>query len=205
MTENESDHFSMPKKKATKKLDLSHLALLKSSTPEPLENPEEPPKAPTSQESSSHSPLPELPKTPTQEESASVPSPVEPPNRPTSVITPTPPQEEPASEPVGETPASSFQEDTFNNHRYFDRKPQRKEIKPIKTLESAFNAADEVFQAGDKIVVKAPWGGKAIAEIALLYQDDGGTAWAQYLPLESIPPNWSWLGGCTRTSLLMKP
>jgi hypothetical protein len=176
----------MAKKKNSKKLDLSHLASLgKGVTPEPLEAPLKPPNPPTQE----NTPLPPL------EEPVNSPAP--------AIVPPDPPQDKPASVPVEEAPTLP-QEDAPTYRRQFDKKPQRKEIKPLKTLESVTNATGEVFQLGDKITVKAPWGGIAIAEITIIYQDESGNAWANYLPLESVPPDWSWLGGCTRTSLLVK-
>ncbi|HEY9638505.1 MAG TPA: hypothetical protein V6D14_34290 [Coleofasciculaceae cyanobacterium] len=177
----------MPKKKTSKKFDLSHLASLSQSVArEPLETPLEPPKAPTQ----------DIPPVSAQEE---------PPNSPAPVIISAQPEEEPEQIPipVEETPAPP-QEEAPTNRRYFDKKPYRKEIKPVKTLESATNTEEEVFQPGDKILVKAPWGGNALAEITVIYQDESGNAWAHYLPLESVPSDWSWLGGCSRSSLLMK-
>ncbi len=175
----------MDKKKNSKKLDLSHLASLSQSVPpEPLETPLQPPKAPV-------------------QDSTPVPPQAEPPNRPAPMIIPAQPQAEAASILVEEAPAPS-QGEAPTNRRYFDKRPQRKEIKPVKTLESTTNATEEVFQSGDKILVNAPWGGKAIAEITLIYQDESNNAWAHYLPVEAVPSNWSWFGGCTRSSLLVK-
>lgn len=83
-------------------------------------------------------------------------------------------------------------------NRQFDRRPQRYEPKPLQTLETASNAVGEDFKLGDKIQLFAPWGKKAIAEVSLIYQDESQNVWVQYFPVEEIPANWSWLGGCTR-------
>jgi len=89
--------------------------------------------------------------------------------------------------------------------RFGDKKPQSSQSKDLKTLESVTNAAGEVFKAEDRIQVEAPWRDSAVAEIVTLYQDLSGGDWASYLPIEPSPPtNWSWLGGCTRASLLVK-
>ena len=87
--------------------------------------------------------------------------------------------------------------------RQFDKKPQRHEVKPLKTLASSMNSAGESFQPGDKIQLTAPWGKKAIAEITQIYQDESANAWVHYLPVEEIPPNWSWLGGCSRAERIV--
>jgi hypothetical protein len=107
---------------------------------------------------------------------------------------PVPPQEEAQPVPVEEAPVE---------RRQFDKKPQRAEVKPLKTLQSATNATGEVFQPGDKIQLLAPWGNKAIAEITIIYQSDSGKVWVHYLPSEPVPPNWTWLGGCTLAELLV--
>ena len=82
-------------------------------------------------------------------------------------------------------------------------KPQRSEPKPLQVLESATNEAGEIFNAGDKIEVISPWGGKAIAEITGFYQDDSGGAWAHYTPSETRE-GWTWEGGSIRAQLLVK-
>lgn len=104
------------------------------------------------------------------------------------------PPVEPAPASVAETPVEN---------RKFDRKPQRYEPKPLSTLESYNNAAGESFTPGDKIQLFAPWGKSAIAEISLIYHDESRNVWVQYVPLEEIPPNWSWLGGCSRAERIV--
>ncbi|HBL12065.1 MAG TPA: hypothetical protein DD379_11770 [Cyanobacteria bacterium UBA11162] len=84
-----------------------------------------------------------------------------------------------------------------------ERRPQRPRPQPIQTVPEATNQEGEVFKPGDKISVKAPWGGQAIAEIASFYVDNHGGVWAQYNPLSCIP-KWTWNGGCTRANLLQK-
>jgi hypothetical protein len=106
------------------------------------------------------------------------------------------PKERPTARP---TESSTYAE----GHKPF-RRPQRLQYKPPTTLENATNAAGELFQLGDQVSVKAPWGEKAVARIDTIYQDESGTVWAHYLPIDSIPENWSWLGGCTRANLLVK-
>jgi hypothetical protein len=97
-------------------------------------------------------------------------------------------------EPVAEAPVEN---------RKFDRRPQRYEPKPLSTLESYNNAAGESFKPGDKIQLFAPWGKSAIAEISLIYHDESSNVWVQYVPLGEIPPNWSWLGGCSRAERIV--
>jgi len=105
---------------------------------------------------------------------------------------------------LGAKPPVSLEEDAPTVSRLRDKKLEYFNNE-LNTLESTTNASDEVFKPGDKIRVKAPWGDSAIAEIVTLYQDSSGSNWAYYIPFEpSLPPNWSWLGGCTRASLLVK-
>jgi hypothetical protein len=170
----------MPSKKKLNNLDLTNLDTIKPIvSPEP--SPETPPE--TSPETSPETPLEASP-------------PAQPPLKSETLITPpTPPQENRPSPPSEDIPPI---------RRQFDRKPQRSEVKPLKTLSSATNEAGEVFNPGDKILAKAPWGKRALAEITTIYEDESGSAWAQYLPAEAVPENWSWLGGSTRASLLLK-
>lgn len=194
----------MPSKKKRKNLDLTNLDTIKPLVaPEPPETAQRPLKSETSA----------TPPSPPQEEPAPV----------TTEEAPAPHRqvEEEASAPrrqlEGEAPAPrrqveeeasaprrQLEEEAPAPRRQFDRRPQRSEVKPVKTLSSTTNDAGEVFQPGDKILAKAPWGKKALAEITSLFEDDSGTAWAQYMPVEAIPENWSWLGGCARANLLVK-
>lgn len=107
--------------------------------------------------------------------------------------------------PADDAPEASVQEESPTPRRQFDRRPQRIEVKPIQILESATNEAGDVFQSGDKIIARSPWGAMATAEITTIYADNNGDAWAQYVPsIPSIPPDWSWLGGCARAARLVK-
>ena len=72
-------------------------------------------------------------------------------------------------------------------------KEPKPKIPPLVTLPSATNARGEVFQLGDQILVLAPWGGKALAEITLIYQGAEG-AWAQYKSVGSVRDGWQWGG-----------
>ncbi|MEQ8756145.1 MAG: hypothetical protein RID09_21900 [Coleofasciculus sp. G1-WW12-02] len=74
---------------------------------------------------------------------------------------------------------------------------------PPPPVTEATNKAGELFQKGDQITVKAPWGGEATAEIVDFYQTHSGKIWAQYNPLDS-QPNWTWHSGCIRTNILEK-
>lgn len=102
-------------------------------------------------------------------------------------------------EPVVEAP----REKAPLENRKFDRRPQRYEAKPLSTLESHHNAAGDSFKIGDKIQLFAPWGKSAIAEISLIYHDESHNVWVQYIPLAETPPNWSWLGGCSRSERIV--
>lgn len=83
------------------------------------------------------------------------------------------------------------------------RKVEKPEVKPLIDLPEVTNSRGEVFNRGDKIAVRAPWGGTATAEISHLYQDDAGCAWATYVPSESRL-DWTWEKGFIRASSLLK-
>ncbi|MCA1994321.1 MAG: hypothetical protein LDL41_20075 [Coleofasciculus sp. S288] len=70
-------------------------------------------------------------------------------------------------------------------------------------LEQVSNAQGEAFSLGDKIRVRAPWGGTATVEIAKFYQDGTGDIWVQYNALDS-QPDWSWEGGFALAAVLVK-
>lgn len=122
----------------------------------------------------------------------------------------------PANPPTAEKkPEASTQSSTLANPPTAEKKPylaiKPKPI-PAKSVEKkpppppvteATNEAGELFHKGDSITVKAPWGGKATAEIVDFYQTHSGKIWAQYNPLDS-QPNWTWYSGCIRTNLLEK-
>lgn len=105
------------------------------------------------------------------------------------------------SESVSE--ALSDEEAPKQEEHYLERTPQRPQLKILQTLGSAINASGEVFNPGDKIWAKAPWGKRAIAEIIDFYQDKEGNAWARYTSDESYP-GWTWSGGCIRAQGLTK-
>lgn len=185
----------MPSKKQTRrKLDLTHLGSLNSGvTSEPAKVEQEkvePAKVkqekvePVKAEPAKVEVVKIEPQKPVEEE----------PVASEAVETPAPPPVAAEVEPKTEAPAEN---------RQFDRRPQRYEPKPLQTLETATNAAGESFKPGDKIQLFAPWGKKAIAEVSLIYQDESQNVWVQYIPVEEIPPNWSWLGGCTRAERLV--
>jgi len=175
----------MPSKKQTRrKLDLTHLGSLNSSaTPEPAKvEPEkvEPAKVEVVKVEPAKVEVVKVePQKPVEEE----------PVASEAVETPVPPAV--AAEPEAKADAAA-------ENQQFDRRPHRYEPKPLQTLETATNAAGESFKLGDKIQLFAPWGQKAIAEVSLIYQDESQNVWVQYFPIEEIPPNWTWLGGCTR-------
>ena len=82
--------------------------------------------------------------------------------------------------------------------------PKPEPPRPVSTVETISNIDGEAFSTGDKILVTAPWGEKAIAQITSLYQSPSDT-WAQYQPVaEELPTGWSWLGGVCRAESLVK-
>lgn len=82
--------------------------------------------------------------------------------------------------------------------------PEPEPPRPESTIETVNNAGNEVFSTGDKILVTAPWGEKAIAQITSIYQSPSGT-WAQYKPaVDELPTGWSWFGGVCRAESLVR-
>jgi hypothetical protein len=71
------------------------------------------------------------------------------------------------------------------------------------SVQEASNADGQVFNLGEQIRVRAPWGGIATAEITAFYKDGDGNIWAQHKPVDS-QENWSWEGGCILAALLTK-
>lgn len=86
----------------------------------------------------------------------------------------------------------------------FQHKEEQKDTNREAGDDSAINAMGERFVTGDKIVVTAPWGGKAIATITSIYHGTGGT-WVKYTPLVSeYPVGWNWSNGVRRAEQLEK-
>lgn len=85
-------------------------------------------------------------------------------------------------------------------------KPRRPDVTPPKPwveLEEAQNQGGEVFNLGDLIQVRAPWGEVAIAKIQNFYEVSPGSLWACFVPTEERE-DWTWKGGSIRTELLKK-
>ena len=74
---------------------------------------------------------------------------------------------------------------------------------PLVTLPSTTNAVGEVFQPGDQILVRAPWGGRVLTEISLIYEG-AEVAWVQYKPIEPLREGWQWEGGVMMAAQLVK-
>jgi hypothetical protein len=75
--------------------------------------------------------------------------------------------------------------------------------KKLPELTEAKNAAGDIFNVGDRIQVRAPWGIWAEAEIDKFYQVDSAEAVAHFVP-KTERPGWNWFGGCISTELLQK-
>jgi len=85
-------------------------------------------------------------------------------------------------------------------------KPRRVEVTPVKPwveLDEAQNQVGEVFNLGDMIQVRAPWGEIAIAQIQQFYEVAPGSLWACFVPMEERE-EWAWKGGSIRAELLKK-
>ncbi len=177
----------MPSKKQTRrKLDLTHLGSLNSSvTSEPakVELVKVEPQKPVEEEPAKVEIVKVEPQKPVEEEPIAA-----------DAVETVPPAGAPEPQPEAEAPVES---------RQFDRRPHRYEPKPLQTMETATNASGLSFKLGDKIELFAPWGKKSRAEVSLIYQDESHNVWVQYFPIEEIPANWSWLGGCTRAERIV--
>lgn len=186
-----------PKKQNRKKLDLTHLAGLTSRvTPEP-EKPNQELSDSSAQDSSETSDDASN-RLPLKSES------VEPSVPQDSEVTAEESAEESATAQPEAEP-SSHEDVDLSDRRQEIKKPLRSEFKSSKMLSSVTNADGEVFKPGDKILAKSPWGARVPVEIKTVYQDSEGNDWAHYLPNEEqLPSGWSWLGGCTRATLLLK-
>lgn len=75
--------------------------------------------------------------------------------------------------------------------------------KKLPELTEATNATGDVFNVGDRIQVRAPWGIWAEAEIDKFYQVNSTEAVAHFVP-KTERSGWNWFGGCINTELLQK-
>ncbi|TVU53520.1 MAG: hypothetical protein EA414_11620 [Arthrospira sp. PLM2.Bin9] len=82
-------------------------------------------------------------------------------------------------------------------------KPIKHKPKVAVELPQAENDQGEVFVTGDHILVRAPWGLWARAEIKTFYQSGRDTVMAHFIPKEERP-NWTWMGGLIRSDLLKR-
>jgi hypothetical protein len=181
-----------PKKQNRKKLDLTHLAGLTASATSEQDKPNQELSDSSAQDSSETS------------DDASNRSPLK------SDVEQFVPQDSAATTEESATAkpeaAPSPDEDVeLSDRRQEIKKPLLSEFKSSKMLSCVTNTNGEVFKPGDKILAKSPWGARVPVEIKTVYQDSEGNAWAHYLPTEEqLPSGWSWLGGCTRATLLLK-
>ena len=65
----------------------------------------------------------------------------------------------------------------------------------IKLEEPPSDAEVKSLPNGTIIVVKAPWGGDALATIEESYTSPEGESWVCYKPVEPPPEGWSWSKG----------
>lgn len=118
------------------------------------------------------------------------------------------PQPTTSSRPLPKDTSSSSSSHTSEESQESERevyRPTRGRPKPqvIPQLESATNAAGELFKSGDKIEILAPWGGTTVAEIEMIYQSAAGDVWAKYKPSEAVPDAWQeWESGVCLARLL---
>jgi len=65
----------------------------------------------------------------------------------------------------------------------------------IKPEEPLSDSEVKSLPNGTIIVVKAPWGGDALATIEESYTSPEGESWVSYKPVEPPPEGWSWSKG----------
>ncbi len=82
-------------------------------------------------------------------------------------------------------------------------KPSKPKLKKLPELKEAQNVAGDVFNLGDRIQVRAPWGLWAEAEIDKFYQVDAANVVAHFVP-KTERSGWDWFGGCITSELLQK-
>lgn len=80
-------------------------------------------------------------------------------------------------------------------------KPRKVKPQPLVEVAEAANPEGVVFKAGDQILVRAPWGDEAVAEVTVFYQLNPESVVAQFIP-KSEKSGWIWEGGCIRAELL---
>lgn len=210
----------MPKKKKTQSTTTSFRFADKKPEILALQRPSETPKVePVEQEPASASPEPE---NPSSEQVDTVPDNAvakEAPSKPVSEDN-APEERRRETESVRSQPQPTVSirplpKDTSSSSSHTSEEPQESErevSRPtrgrprpqvIPQLESATNAAGELFKSGDKIEIIAPWGGKTVAEIELIYQSAAGDVWAKYKPSEAVPDAWEeWESGVCLARLL---
>ncbi|MGB3536309.1 MAG: hypothetical protein WBA13_22680 [Microcoleaceae cyanobacterium] len=120
-------------------------------------------------------------------------------------------------EPTATPEATEVKEEkqlTENTSKSVSRpKPQKSFSRPSKApkpkpkklpeLTEVKNAVGDVFNVGDKIRVRAPWGIWAAAEIDKFYQVNSADVVAHFVP-KTERSGWNWFGGCINSELLQK-
>ncbi len=182
-----------PKKQNRKKLDLTHLAGLTTSAAPESDKPNQELSDSSAQDSSETA------------DEASNRLPLKSESVEQSVAKDSEATTEESATAKPEAAPSPHEDVELSDRRQEVKKPQRSEVKSSKILSSVTNTNGEVFKPGDQILAKSPWGARVPVEIKTVYQDSEGNDWAHYLPNEEqLPSGWSWLGGCTRATLLLK-
>lgn len=108
-----------------------------------------------------------------------------------------------AEKPTAEKPSTDRPNRPFKPSSDRPRRSENPSAKLWVELQEASNSAGDVFNIGDQVKVRAPWGGEAIAEIKLFYQVEPKSIWANFVPLDE-QEGWTWKGGCIRIELLKR-
>ncbi|MGL5083434.1 MAG: hypothetical protein ACRC8A_18290 [Microcoleaceae cyanobacterium] len=97
-------------------------------------------------------------------------------------------------------PLSSPPRDGFSRPQKPTKRP-KVQSQPLVELTEVKTPEGIVFKVGDGILVRAPWGNPAEAEITIFYQINPEEVFAHFVPKES-KEGWTWEGGCICTALL---
>ncbi|NJK36607.1 MAG: hypothetical protein HC835_03865 [Oscillatoriales cyanobacterium RM2_1_1] len=78
---------------------------------------------------------------------------------------------------------------------------KRSKPQPLVELAEVITPQGEAFKVGERILVRAPWGDQAVAEITNFYQISPDQVVAAFIPQDS-KEDWIWEGGYIRIDLL---
>ncbi len=127
------------------------------------------------------------------------------PNKPEPAAAPEPTEvkEENLSAQSSKKPTFRPKPQKFSSSSSRPSRTPKPKPKKLPELTEAKNPAGDVFNLGDRIQVRAPWGIWAEAEIDKFYQVGSTDVVAHFVP-KTERQGWNWFGGCISTDLLKK-